>query len=161
MMGTNSAIGCLHFINHKEERKPLLKVLEPKKGIYTTTRHYPLILAGWCGKWTQKYICVSNGSPCSPQVKKKSKLCKIESFQWSKKIILWSQGECLSKSYIKSKRSWTMEKRKQTLAMSQESFLERISLPITVLALIGLTNTVTLYLEYNQNHFLNVKYWSF
>lgn len=44
-------------------------------------------------------------------------------------------------------------KRKQTLAMSQESFLERISLPITVLALIGLTNTVTLYLEYNQNHF--------
>ena len=36
--------------------------------------------------------------------------------------------------------------------MSQESFLERISLPITVLALIRLTNTVTLYLEYIQNH---------
>lgn len=45
-----------------------------------------------------------------------------------------------------------MEKRKQTLAMSQESFLERISLPNTVLALIGLADTITLYLEYIQNH---------
>lgn len=45
-----------------------------------------------------------------------------------------------------------MEKRKQTLATSQESFLERISLPNTVLALIGLADTITLYLEYIQNH---------
>ena len=45
-----------------------------------------------------------------------------------------------------------MEKRKQTLAMSQESFLERISIPVTVLALIGLADTITLYLEYIKNH---------
>lgn len=100
----------------------------PRRGIYTTTKTLSLILAGGVEKWTQKYICVSNGSPCSPQVKKSPKLCKIESFQWSKKIILWSQGECLSKSYIKLKKKLNNGKRKQTLAMSQESFLERISL---------------------------------
>lgn len=115
MMGTNSATGFLHF-GSEEESKPLLKVLlGTQEGEFTQLpRHYPLILAGWCGKWTQKYICVSNGSSCSPQVKKKKnpKLwnCKIESFQWSKKIVLWSQGECLSKAYIKLKRSRTVEK---------------------------------------------------
>lgn len=52
MMGTNSAIGFLHFANHKEERKPLLKVLlGTQEGEFTQLpRHYPLILAGWCGK---------------------------------------------------------------------------------------------------------------
>ena len=57
-------------------------------------------------------------------------------------------------SLHKTQKKSNNGKRKQTLAMSQESFLERISLPITVLALIGLTNTVTLYLEYNRNHAL-------
>ena len=41
-------------------------------------------------------------------------------------------------SLHKTEKKSNSGKRKQTLAVSQESFLERISLPITVLALIGL-----------------------
>lgn len=41
-------------------------------------------------------------------------------------------------SLHKTEKKSNSGKRKQTLAVSQESFLERISVPITVLALIGL-----------------------
>lgn len=57
---------------------------------------------------------------------------------------MWSQGECLSKSYIKLKEveQW---KKETDFGNVPGVILGKISLPITVLALIGLTNTVTLY----------------
>ena len=51
-IGTDSITGFLYLGNNKEERKPVLKVLHGTQECEFTQllRHYPLILAGCCGR---------------------------------------------------------------------------------------------------------------
>lgn len=55
-------------------------------------------------------------------------------------VVVIVPDECLSKVHIMNCEKES-NKEKRILAMCQESFLERISLPIIVLAMIGLDDT--------------------
>lgn len=62
IIGTSSV--TVYFGTNKEERKVFLKMLLGTQECEFTQllRHYPLIPAGWCGRCTQKYTCVSNAT---------------------------------------------------------------------------------------------------